>query len=93
MPTENSWSDDCIEKLKEYQNLSIETTVKAKENLYGVQLVVKLSADLDEDISIDLAQSLCLDGLALSIDVSIFFYEKRTFAKLMVMCYIKHVKL
>lgn len=68
-PTDDSWSEKSVERFKEFQNCCIETIVKSKDHLYGVQLVAKLSADsFTEDYSVDIAQALCLDGLAISLN-------------------------
>lgn len=47
--------------------------MKSREYTYGVQLIVKLSADssFTDDFSVDVAQALCLDGFAISLNVSI----------------------
>lgn len=71
--TNDSWSHESIERFKEFQNYCIETIVKSREYYaYGVQLIAKLSADnsFADNFSVDVAQALCLDGFAISLNVS-----------------------
>ena len=69
----DSWSQESIQRFKEFQNYCIETIVKSREFAYGVQLTAKLSAEsFSDDFSVDVAQALCLDGFAISLSVSMY---------------------
>lgn len=68
-PVDGAWTQSSIEKLKEFQNNTLETHIKSSKYCtngykYAVQLIATLSAHFNEDFSCDIAQALCLDGLA-----------------------------
>ncbi|GFW87193.1 uncharacterized protein TNCV_5125471 [Trichonephila clavipes] len=68
-PVDGTWTQSSIEKLKEFQNNTLETHVKSLKCCtngykYAVQLIATLSAHFNEDFSCDISQALCLDGLA-----------------------------
>ncbi|KFM62854.1 Tudor and KH domain-containing protein, partial [Stegodyphus mimosarum] len=65
-PIKLFWPSESIQKMKEFQNFFIETIVKLRNgDKYGVQLTAKVEAGIDEEYSADIAQLLCLDGLAI----------------------------
>lgn len=69
-PTDDSWSKESIDRFKEFQASGVETQIKSKDYVYGVQLVQLLECEFS-DYSLDIAESFCLDGLAISLNVSI----------------------
>ncbi|GFU33063.1 uncharacterized protein NPIL_512161 [Nephila pilipes] len=79
-PVDGTWTQSSIEKLKEFQNNTLETHVKSLKcctngYIYAVQLIATLSAHFNEDFSCDIAQALCLDGLANMNEMSHFVQE------------------
>ncbi|GBN93136.1 hypothetical protein AVEN_232036-1 [Araneus ventricosus] len=69
IPFNGIWTQSSVDKLKEFQNNTLETHVKSLKSSetgykYAVQLIAKISARFSEDFSCDIAQALCIDGLA-----------------------------
>ncbi|GIY56985.1 uncharacterized protein CEXT_142111 [Caerostris extrusa] len=75
LPINGSWTHTSIKKLKEFQNNTLELHIKAfkfcKDSYkYIVQLIATVSTFFNEDFSCDIAQALCLDGLAVHDEAS-----------------------
>ncbi|CAL1262944.1 unnamed protein product [Larinioides sclopetarius] len=69
IPFNGIWTQSSVDKLKEFQNNTLETHVKSLKSSetgykYAVQLVATISACFSEDFSCDIAQALCIEGLA-----------------------------
>ncbi|XP_055932384.1 tudor domain-containing protein 6-like isoform X2 [Argiope bruennichi] len=80
IPINGAWTRSSVDKLKEFQNNTLETHVKSLKSSdtgykYAVQLIATISALFSEDFSCDIAQALCIDGLAIFDEVSLSVQE------------------